>query len=240
MEQALPANDDVKGRFKYIRKAQRDNSYETPKRLITKPIYSPNLSIPGDYSPGDEDGGDVSNLGLGGDGQRNGVGGGPPGDDELQAVITTDGRGNSNSNKEFQLVNAPRIAITPFSGRTLHTIPYLQVNNGIGRLVLVQGQDGEELLDILDEVEQCGDQKLSREDLREVAKRCLKICKYDRAINVALLNYITEKGALDIPVGSLGGLLIGISTEYLCPCLLALLVLYLCWLFARRSLGVCR
>lgn len=57
--------------------------------------------------------------------------------------------------------------------------------------MLVQGKDGEEPLNILDEVEQRGDDKLTKTDLQDLANKRPKINQYDRAVWLALLNYTT-------------------------------------------------
>lgn len=57
--------------------------------------------------------------------------------------------------------------------------------------MLVQGSDGEELLDILDEIEQSGEEQITKEDLRDLSRKCQNIYQYDRAIRLALSNYTT-------------------------------------------------
>lgn len=52
--------------------------------------------------------------------------------------------------------------------------------------------------------------------------------------------YICEKGGINIPVGSLGGLLIGILTKYLCPCILAPLGYWLVAVCRPVPRGACR
>ena len=56
---------------------------------------------------------------------------------------------------------------------------------------MVQGKDGDELLNILDDVEQCGDEKFTKEDLRSTSIRHPKVYQYDRAVMLALLRYTT-------------------------------------------------
>ena len=148
-------------------------------------------SSSGGPSPGGTDDGGANNLGFGGDGRGNKGGGGPPEDDDPQATNYAEEYGCGNTDSEFQLVNAKSITINQFRGRNLHTIPYLQFNNATTRLILVQGKVGEELLDILDGMEQCGDQRFTKEDLNEIVTKRPKIYKYDRAINFVLLNYTT-------------------------------------------------
>lgn len=55
--------------------------------------------------------------------------------------------------------------MTPFSGRNVQISPYLQFYNATTQLVLVQGKDGDELFDILDEMQQCGDERSIEEDI---------------------------------------------------------------------------
>ena len=120
-----------------------------------------------------------------------GGGYGPP-DDEEDYTMTGGGNGRNGYNyKEFQLVNARNVNINPFSGRNLATNPYLPFNNALRRLILVQGHDGEELLNILNEIEQCGDEKFTKDDLKELSTRYPKAYQYDRAVRLALLNYTT-------------------------------------------------
>ena len=43
----------------------------------------------------------------------------------------------------------------------------------------------------MDEIEQAGDDKITKEDLKDMSNKCRKIYQYDRAIKLALLNYTT-------------------------------------------------
>lgn len=98
------------------------------------------------------------------------------------------------------------INITLFNGRNIQSNPYLPFNNALRRLVLVQGKDGEELLDILDDVEQFGDDKVIKQDLRELATKYLKVYQYDRTVRFTLLNYTTGAAHGRIKYGVEGGL----------------------------------
>ena len=69
----------------------------------------------------------------------------------------------------------------------------------------MQGKDGEELLDILDDVEQFGDDKVTKQDLRELANKYPKVYQYDRAVRFALLNYTTGVAHARIKYGVEGG-----------------------------------
>ena len=207
VEQRLDYQETNRSRFKYIRKGNKDNPPQTRKRNIIRPAYSPGQSSSDGSSPGRSDGGAINNLALGRDDGDQGGSGEPPDDDELHtANHYTGGSNNDRQDREFQLVNARNINIVPFSGKNVQTNPYLPFNNALRRLILVQGKDGEELLDILDEVEQCGDDKFTKEDLKDIANRCPKIYQYDRAVKLALLNYITGTAHGRVKYGVEGGL----------------------------------
>ena len=178
------------GKFKYPNKTNRHNTCETPQHKIIKPIYSPSQSSKDGDSPGEGDDKDLHNLGYGGSGNNSGGHGSPPDGNEEPVTASANTNNYGRDDKEFQLVNARIITITPFSGRNLPANPHLPFNNALRRLILLQGKDGEQLLDILDEVEQCGGDKFTKQDLQELSIRCPKIYQYDRAIKLALLNYI--------------------------------------------------
>lgn len=78
-----------------------------------------------------------------------------------------------------------------FTARNLQANPCLQSNNALRRLILVQGKAGEELLQIFDDVERCGADKFTKEDLDELAKEYPGASEYDRAIELPLFNFIT-------------------------------------------------
>ena len=58
--------------------------------------------------------------------------------------------GDGDRQKEFSLVNLRNIIITIFTGKCLHSNPYLAFNNQLRRLILIMGVDGEDLLDLVD------------------------------------------------------------------------------------------
>ena len=97
----------------------------------------------------------ANNLALGGDDKDEGGGGEPPGSN------CTGASNYERQVREFQLANARNIYIVPSSGGNMQINKYLPSNNALRRLMLVQGKDGDELLDILDEVEQCGGEKFT-------------------------------------------------------------------------------
>ena len=76
-------------------------------------------------------------------GRSNGGDSGPLDDDDGPPTTHNAGGHNGQNDREFQLVNARNINITPFSGRNLITDPYLSFNTALRRLIFVQGKDGE-------------------------------------------------------------------------------------------------
>ena len=68
--------------------------------------------------------------------------------------------GDDRRGREFQLVNPRKITITIFTGKQLNTNPYMPFNNAIRNLILTQGHDGEELLEVLDHIESFGGESL--------------------------------------------------------------------------------
>ena len=113
VEQQLPINTEYKGRFKCLQKRDNDDNPEIPRRTIIKPVYTPDYSSQGGSSPGGGDGGGVHNLGVGGNGGQGGGHGGPPEDDEPQVINYSRANDYERTDKEFQLVNARNINITP-------------------------------------------------------------------------------------------------------------------------------
>ena len=94
-----------------------------------------------------------------------------------------------DKNKEFRLVNPKDIVIEVFIGKNLQSNSYMKFNNQIRRLVLAMGQEGEEVVVILNEVEKRGSNKYTRGDLARFAKDVPKAIEYDRSIKVALSNW---------------------------------------------------
>lgn len=75
-----------------------------------------------------------------------------------------------------------------FVGKYIHSNQYLMFNNQIREFISTMGQDGEELLDILDEVEKLCGTKFDKAHLSNVATAFPKVGEYDRAIKAAPLN----------------------------------------------------
>ena len=97
--------------------------------------------------------------------------------------------GDKDFGKEFRLASPRNIIINTFIGKNLHSNPYFIFNNQIRRLIMTMGKDGDELLEILDEIEKLGNQKLTKGQLERFAKEILKIYEYDRAVEAALPNW---------------------------------------------------
>ena len=115
-------------------------------------------------SPGGSGNGELNDMGVD-PGGRDGGGDEPHDDDGLQLINCLGGSNYDKYHREFQLVNARNIIIIPPSGK--------------------------ELLDILDEVEQCGDDKFIEDHLKETVIKRPEVYQYDRAVRLALRNYIT-------------------------------------------------
>ena len=78
-----------------------------------------------------------------------------------------------------------------FTGKNLQSYPYIKFNNQIRRLILTTGEDGEELLKHLNDIEKLGNEKFTNEDLHNFAKEVPKALEYDRVVKAALLNWIS-------------------------------------------------
>ena len=101
------------------------------------------------------------------------------------------GGGRDDKRKEFALVNPRNINIRIFTGKTLNINPYLPFNNAIRRFIDAQGVDGEELLYILDKVERMGANTSTNELLKDFTVVNPKAEELIRAVNAALLNWIS-------------------------------------------------
>ena len=186
VEHALAGKKIMRSRFNRIRKG--DKTLDTPKDKIVKQVYSPSS---GGDTGGGHSGGSINNLGRGngGDGPRDPRDEDPDGDNDGYNT-TCNGRYDDRIDRKFQFVNHRNINIVQFSGRNLTSNPYLPFNNSLRRLILVQGKAGDEVLEILDDVDKMGAEKFIKEDLEELAEDHPKAYEYDRAIKFALLNFI--------------------------------------------------
>ena len=85
-------------------------------------------------------------------------------------------------------MNPRNIIINTFTGRNLHTSPYMPFSNALRRSILAQGQDGEALLQILDTIESLGGTKYINEQLQALITEYPKAAKFEIAVKAALLN----------------------------------------------------
>lgn len=99
------------------------------------------------------------------------------------------GADEDRTSREFRLVNPRNVVIYVFTGKNLAPNPYLALNNSIGRLILPQGEDGEQLLAILDYVDTYGANKFTDDHLSNLKLQCEQAGEFDRAIRAALLNW---------------------------------------------------
>ena len=117
---------------------------------------------------------------------------GNPGTPDYDNYNNNDRTGNGGEDRrsrEFQLVNPRNINIAQFIGKQFNTNPYMPFNNGIRNFIMTQGQDGEELLEILNHVETYGGEKFTNKYLHNLSKQKPKAYEYSRAIMAALMNW---------------------------------------------------
>ena len=113
---------------------------------------------------------------------------------------------DDDDGKEFRLVNPRNIVINTFTGKNLAINPYIQLNNQIRKLIVTMGEDGEDLLEILDIVEKFGKRIFTTAHLKELKKKRPKAYQYDRAVNAALLNWTGGIAQGLVRFGTQGGL----------------------------------
>ena len=124
----------------------------------------------GDRSPGDPNGG-------------NGTGNG---------ITNKYNRRDDNEDrhrKEFLLVKSSNVNIETFTGFNLNRSPYIPFNKSLRKLILTQGQDGEELLTILDHIDTYGDNRFATIKLKALADVYPNAYEYALAVNAALLTW---------------------------------------------------
>ena len=145
-------------------------------------------------SPESDDSPNDRNCGNGlyqmGNNNPNG-GDGDDGDDNGVSTTFRAGGRSDERGREFSLVKSSNIIIQTFSGKNLHSSPYLPFNKSLRRLIYNQGADGEQLLEILDSVEKYGAMKFDNEKLKILTSKYHKVSEYNRAIKSLLLNYTT-------------------------------------------------
>ena len=109
-------------------------------------------------------------MGNGGGGSEDPRHEGPDGDSDGYTTIGN-GRYDNRSDKEFQFYNHRNTNIVTFSGRNLIIKPSLPFNNSLSRLILVQGKAGDDLLEILDDVEKLGAEQNHQRRFRRASRR---------------------------------------------------------------------
>ena len=201
-----------KNRFTHTKRNNR--ILETPKEKIVKPVYSPSLGwghVRWQQWWKYPQSGNGKWWRGGGGGGGGGGGNGDPRDEDPDGnndryTTVGNGRYDNRSDREFQFVNHRNINIVPFSGRHLTTNPYLPFNYSVRRLTLVQGKVGDDLLEMPDDAEKLGAEKLTKEDLEDSAEHHPKAYEYDRAIKLAFLNCIIGLAHGRVKYGVEGGL----------------------------------
>lgn len=124
--------------------------------------------------------------GSGGDGPDHG----PHDDDDYQQTINRVMNYNYRSS-QFIFVKSTNTVVPTFGGTHLNTNPYMLFYKSLRTLTYSQGEDGELLLEILDEIEKCSKDAVTSTQLKELTKIYLKVAEFNRAMLTALLIYTT-------------------------------------------------
>lgn len=90
---------------------------------------------------------------------------------------------------EFILVKASNVNINAFTGSNLIKSFYIPFSKSVRKLMFTQGQDGEELLKVMDHVESCSDDRFNNRHMKVLSEIYLKAYGYVRAVDAALLNW---------------------------------------------------
>ena len=114
--------------------------------------------------------------------------------------------GDEDKSKEFRLVNPRNITIITFIVKNVSSNPYLVFKNKLRRVIFAMGEDGEELIDVLDQVEKIGKSKVSSAVMHKLLKEWLRVGKYDRSIKAALFNWTPGVAQGFVKSGAEGGL----------------------------------
>ena len=158
-----------------VRLTNHSDIYNTPKDKVRRTLVSPRTGSSQDSSAY---GGDINRVAQGNSGggdNDGGAGGGSPGDPNGNDNNIVNRRwgghdyGDDKKRREFLLAKSSNINITAFIGFNLEKNPYIPFNKAIRNLILAQGEDGEELLKVLDHIETYGDQKFTSANLRALA-----------------------------------------------------------------------
>ena len=188
--------------FSAIFLGNTNKGYATPPRPWRRAPASP-----GSSGPNSEDvANDINNLNMG----FGGNGDGPDRHGEFFQTITHNprdrGADEDGKSRGFRLVNPRNVVINVFTGNNLSSNPYLALTNSIRRLILPQGEDGEQLLTILDYVETYGINKFTDYHFSNLKLQCEQAGEFDRAIQAALLNWTSGIAHGVIKYGVRGGL----------------------------------
>ena len=104
------------------------------------------------------------------------------------------------------MVNPRNVVINVFTGKNLSSNPYMALNNSTRRLILSQGEDGDQLLAILNYVETYGANKFTDEHLANLKLQSSQAGEFDRVIRSTLLNWTSGIAHDVIKYGVCGGL----------------------------------
>ena len=91
------------------------------------------------------------------------------------------GEGGDRKGREFQLVNFRNVNVGQFTGKQLNVNPYVPFSSGIRNLILTQGDDGEELLEIFWHMYIHGGGRFANKYIDRLAKQRHKVYDYSRA-----------------------------------------------------------
>ena len=138
---------------------------------------------------------------FGGNGGNSGGNGGDPDDSGVYQTIATV-RNNTYKRSEFILVKSINITIPTFSGTNLSTSPHMLFYKAMRRLIYSQGEDGEMLLEVLDEIEKHSKEAFTNAQFKELVRQRPKAAEYNRAILTALLN--NREARLVVSIGLAG------------------------------------
>lgn len=89
-------------------------------------------------------------------------------------------------------MKSSNIIIQTLSGKDFSSNPYLPSIKSLKRLVYSQGVDGDQLLEIFEDVEGYGATTFDKNKLQEFTKARPKAAEYNRALLSLLLNYTTS------------------------------------------------
>ena len=121
-------------------------------------------------------------------------------------VNTNTNGGGQKSNKEFMLVNPRNVVVQTLSGINLNRLPYMPFNKSLRKLIRAQGEDGDLLLIILDNVERYGSNPFDNDKLNDMIEQCPLVAQFNTAVQAALENYSIDVAEGMVRYGVLNGL----------------------------------